>query len=106
MTPQVEADIWGQFIAQGPLVLVLCLAIYFGARYVVREKEKAETREQQRVELATKREDARESRYNQLVDKLIDVQGNQVQAVTSALVGNTTVLERVERKLDGNGQRH
>ena len=100
MEPQTSISIWDQLASQGPIVLILCLAIYFGAKYVVKERDKIEARETARLVNATAREDAREARYNTLVDKLIDVQGNQVQAVTSALVGNTSVLQRVERKLE------
>lgn len=100
MEPQVAITILDGIKEQGFIVLILCLAIYFGAKYVVKERDKIEAREAARQDIATKREDARELRYNQLVDKLIDVQGNQVQAVTTALVGNTAVLQRVERKLE------
>lgn len=100
MEPQVAMSIWDGVKEQGFIVLILCLAIYFGAKYVVKERDKIEAKEAARLDLSTKREDAREQRYNALVDKLIDVQSNQVQAVTSALVGNTAVLQRVERKLE------
>lgn len=100
MEPQTSISIWEQIAAQGPLVLLLCVAIFFGARYIVKERDKVEAKEKGREEQAVARENAREARYNALVDKLIDVQGNQVQAVTTALVGNTAVLQRVERKLD------
>jgi cytochrome c553 len=80
---------WDIVIKQGPLVAFMAIVIFFSAKYISKTLEDAK-----------QREDDRETRYNTLVDKLMDVQTKQVEAVTSALVANTGVMERVERKLN------
>lgn len=80
---------WGVIINQGPVFAIMAIIIYAGAQYI-----------RSTLDEGRKREDEREKRYNALVDKLLTVQTEQVKAVTSALVANTNVMERVERKLD------
>jgi hypothetical protein len=72
---------WQQIINQGPLFAFMCLVLFFGAKYL------------------TKRQETSDARYNDLVDKMLTTQQEQIKAVTGALTANTAVMERVERKL-------
>ncbi len=80
---------WDELVKQGPLVAFMALVIYFGGKYIKSVLDKS-----------AERETARETRYNQLVDATISQAQSNVETVVRALVGNTAVLERVERKLD------
>ncbi len=74
---------------QGVLFAGMALVIIALGRYV-----KAS------LDAAAKRENEREDRYNTLTDAMMTLSSKQVESVTTALVGNTEVLRRVERKLD------
>lgn len=76
-------------IKQGPLIAFMCLVIFYGAKYI-----------KSTLEAAEKREAEREARYNTMTDAMLTLSTKQTETVTTALVGNTEVLKRVERKLD------
>lgn len=80
---------WKAIIDQGPLCAFMLLVIYFGAKFLKKI-----------LDDAAARENAREIRYNQLVDKSIENADERTKSVTEALVGTKAVLERVERKLN------
>jgi hypothetical protein len=69
----------------------MAIVIWAGATYI-----------RNTLKTADEREAAREVRYNTLVDKSLETAAMQTKAVTEALVGNTEILRRVERKLDEN----
>ncbi len=75
--------LWDQLATQGPMVALMAIIIYFGGKY-----------------FATK-EDAREVRYNAMVDKLVDIQTTTINSVTQVVAANTSVMQRVESKLNG-----
>ena len=79
---------WQIVYQQGPLFAFMAIVIYFGAKYIRGQQDKSDTREADR-----------EKRYNELVDKMLNMQSGQVQTLTEALSANTAVMERVERKL-------
>lgn len=79
---------WQVLINQGPVVAILVIALYFGAKYL-----------KQMLDRRDAAEDLREKRYNELVDKMLSMQQGQVTVLTEALTANTAVMERVERKL-------
>ena len=74
---------------QGVLFAGMAVVIIALARYV-----------KSSLDAAAKRENEREERYNTLTDAMMTLSSKQVESVTAALVGNTEVLRRVERKLD------
>ena len=76
-------------VEQGPLFAFMVIALYAAAKFIQSTLAKSDVRETER-----------ETRYNTLMDKLITVQTEQVSAVTTALVANTEVMKRVERKLE------
>ena len=82
---------WQQLIDQGPVVAILVIAVFYAGKYISKTLEEANNRE-----------NAREQRYNALVDTHLTQSAENVRVITSALVGNTEVLKRVERKLDEN----
>lgn len=93
---------WQPIIDQGPLFAFMAIVIWAGGKFIKNQLERAELKEKGREEAALKREEDREARYNQLVDKIIIVQGEQTVAVTAALTASTSVMERVEKKLDAS----
>lgn len=99
----MEASAWQEIVNQGPLFAFMAIVIWAGAKFINSHLAKAETKEIAREAASLKREEDREARYNQLVDKIIIVQGEQTVAVTAALTASTTVMERVEKKLDAHG---
>lgn len=82
---------WQPIIEQGPLFAFMAIVIYAGSKFI-----------KGMLDDAKKREDEREARFNQLMDKLLIVQTEQIKTVTASLVANTSIMERVERKLDAS----
>ena len=74
---------------QSPIVVFMAVLLYVAYKYVSRTLDKQD-----------EREDAREARYNAMVDKLVDVQTTALSASSAAINNNTAVMQRVERKLD------
>lgn len=85
---------WQEIINQGPLFAFMAIALWVVVKFGKSLMDKSD-----------KREDEREARYNQLMDKLVIVQTEQVVTVTAALTACTAVMERVERKLDASDHR-
>ena len=81
--------VWEQIVNQGPLFAFMALVIWAAVKHIRKTLDDADEREK-----------ARETRYNQLIDKTLETASKQTTAVTEALVGNTEVLRRVEQKLN------
>jgi len=81
---------WNQIIDQGPLFGFMALVIWAAVNHIRKTLDDSDEREK-----------ARETRYNQLIDKTLETATQQTMAVTEALVGNTEILRRVEQKLNG-----
>lgn len=80
---------WDIIIKQSPLIAFMALVIYYGMKYISKTLNDAAVRET-----------AREQRYNALVDNMMSSAEQRTESVVKALVANTAVMERVERKLD------
>lgn len=80
---------WNQIIEQSPLFAFMAIVIYFGAKYIARQNEKNEVRENALAE-----------KYNLMVDKLINLKSEETAQMISIITANTEVMRRVERKLD------
>lgn len=78
-------NFWGEAAEKGFLVLFMCVIIFFGGKWLVRQDERR-----------TKQEDDNRLAYKALVDTVIE----QTKSVAVALSANTSVMQRVERKLD------
>lgn len=80
---------WNQIIEQSPLFAFMAIVIYFGAKYIARQNEKNEARENKLAE-----------NYNIMVDKLISLKTEETAQMVNIIAANTEVMRRVERKLD------
>lgn len=80
---------WDVIIKQSPLIAFMALVIFYGMKYISKTLNDAAIRET-----------AREQRYNTLVDNMMSSAEQRTESVVKALVANTAVMERVEKKLD------
>lgn len=80
-----EMSILDKYAEQGILIFSMAVLILFLARWIVKENERR-----------NKREEDLETRYGKMVDTVIE----QSKSITVALTANTSVMQRVERKLD------
>lgn len=87
--PLETANAWDTIIQQSPLIAFMMLVIYAGAQYIKSQLTQSE-----------KRETERETRYNVLVDKLINTKTEETANLIAIITANTEVMRRVEHKLD------
>lgn len=82
--------IWEVLKDQGPVVFILGVIVFYGARFI-----KAQ------IDAQNQRETAREQRYNQLVDATLANAAQNSKAILDVVASNTAAWQRVESKLDG-----
>lgn len=73
---------------QGALVTGLGVLVWLAGKWFIKQDAR-------KVAL----EDAREARYNALIDSSLATAKEQTTSVVTALINNTAVMQRVERKL-------
>jgi len=83
------ATIFDLLKGQGTLVTGLAVLLWLAGKWYIKQEDRK-----------TKLEDAREARYNILVDQSLATAKEQTTSVVTSLINNTSVMQRVEAKLN------